>query len=770
MHGFAGEDETMTKTPAASRVLFTLTICAGSFLLFLVQPMIARMALPRLGGAPAVWNSAMLVYQLLLLGGYAYAHWIGRFAGRTQAALHLGLFLIAALALPLGLGAGMSNANPFLSVPLLLISSIGPLFFIIAAQAPLMQRWFADSGGGDPYPLYAASNLGSFAGLLAYPLILEPLLALKVQSLVWSVGYGILVLLVGVCALRMRSVAPAQAEASAEVGQLNSAHAPAFAGATAGTPPAVAGAPAKSPPTTREFLRWVILAAVPSGLMLSTSLHLTTDIVPMPLLWVVPLGLYLLSFSLAFSDKRSLVGRISHLAPLMMLMSGGVIFVDNTGYPALYAGLGLLLLFSVAVALHSEMYERRPDPAHLTRFYLAMSIGGVVGGLFCALFAPLVFDWGYEHPILIVAGSFLVMHRPLFRWSYDLWQEKGARLKWAVPIAALILSLFAGGVFLESWPRNFKLFAAGLIVILAVISLGRRVTFSLSLAALMLAMGGWETLKRTMVPGQMTRSFFGTYTVMEFKPGLRSLVHGTTLHGTQYTDPKRATTPLSYYAPRSGIGIAMQAAPTLYGDKARMGLIGLGTGSLACYAKPGQNWTIFEIDPVMVEIAQDPKRFTYLSRCLPKARIVVGDARLTLGAEAADSLDMLTIDAFSSDSVPMHLLTREAFAAYGRVLSKDGVVMAHISNRFLDLRPVLGALTRYGWHVAIRDYDASDEELAANFNYSVWVALSRDPAQLKKLRMTAPDEQWYPLTADANFAGWSDDFASILPIFKPLHR
>jgi spermidine synthase len=733
----------MTNATSANRALFTLTICAGSFLLFLVQPMIARMALPRLGGAPAVWNSAMLVYQLLLLGGYAYAHWIGLFAARTQAGLHLGLFLLAALMLPLGLSAGISDASPFLSVPWLLISSIGPLFFVIAAQAPLMQRWYTDSGGGDPYPLYAASNLGSFAGLLAYPLVLEPLLPLKVQSLIWSVGFGLLILLVGLCAFRL-DFGKKQVEA--------------------------ATAPHVSPPTARQFLRWVILAAIPSGLMLSTSLHLTTDIVPMPLLWVVPLGLYLLSFSLAFSDRRNLAGRIAHLAPLMMLMSGGVIFVDNTGYPALYAGLGLLLLFSVAVALHREMYDRRPDPAHLTRFYLAMSLGGVVGGLFCALFAPLVFDWGYEHPILILAGSLLVVHRPLFRWSYELWQEKGAQLGWAVPLVAALLSLVAGGIVLSELPRNLKLVAAGLIVILAVLSLGRRLQFSACLAFLMLGMGGWQMLERTATPGEMTRSFFGTYTVMDFKPGLRSLIHGTTLHGVQYTDPHKATIPLSYYAPRSGIGIAMQAVPALYGDQARIGLVGLGTGSLACYAKPGQVWTIFEIDPAMVEIAKDPKRFTFLSRCTPSARIVLGDARLTLSKEPGGSLDLLAIDAFSSDSVPMHLLTREAFASYAKTLRPRGVVMAHISNRFLDLRPVLGALTRDGWSVAIRDYDASEAELAANFNYSVWVALSRDAAQLKKLRMTQPDEAWYPLIADPGFPGWSDDFASILPIFKPLKR
>jgi SAM-dependent methyltransferase len=732
----------MTNTALTSRRLFTLTICVGSFLLFLVQPMIARMALPRLGGAPAVWTSAMLVYQVLLLGGYAYAHWIKRLPARTQAALHVLLFLIAALMLPIGLFAGSSIGSPFLWVPWLLIGSIGPLFFVISAQAPLMQRWFAESGAGDPYPLYAASNLGSFAGLIAYPLLFEPVLTLHVQSLVWSLGYGALVVLVGLCAFRFSKVSVRS----------------------------VTGAvPVSSPPTRKQFLRWIILATIPSGLMLSTSLHLTTDIVPMPMLWVLPLGLYLLSFSVAFSDQRRLAGRISHIAPLMLLMSGGVIFIDNTGHPALYAGLGLLLLFSVAVALHSEMYNRRPDPAHLTSFYLAMSLGGVLGGLFCALFAPLVFDWGYEHPILIVAASLLVAQQPLFQWSVDLWRSKGRELIWLLPVAVLLLSLFAGGVIGYHWPRTLKMAAAGIIVLIAVASLGRRTMFALSLTALMLGLGGWEMLGRTLTPGQMTRSFFGTYTVETFKPGLRALVHGTTLHGIQYTNPKYATIPLSYYAPRSGIGIALKRVPTLYGAEARVGLVGLGTGSLACYAQTGQKWTLFEIDPAMVEIARDPKRFTFLSRCLPNAEIVIGDARLTLGKRNPGSLDVLIIDAFSSDAVPMHLLTREAFANYGRVLKPKGLVMVHISNRFLDLRPVLGALSLDGWTVAARDYDATEEEKKQNFNHSVWVALSRDPKQLRQLRASAPDEQWYPLVAQSDFTGWSDDFASILPIFKPFH-
>ena len=309
-------------TSRSLRFRYILTICAGSFLLFLVQPMVARMALPRLGGAPTVWNSAMLVYQALLLGGYAYAHWLGRFAPRRQATIHLVLFLAAALMLPIGLIAGTpsASANPFLWVPWLFIASIGPLFFMVAAQAPLMQRWFSASGGGDPYPLYAASNLGSFAGLITYPLIVEPLLPLKGQSMLWSIGYGMLVVLIGICAVALPKTSAAERQA-----------------------------PASAPPSARTIGMWMLLAAIPSGLMLSTSTHLTTDIVAMPLLWVVPLGLYLLSFfGCLFGQTRTgecdHVGDADHPAcgrrnGLCQQCEVPVRLCGNRPYPALF-GLG----------------------------------------------------------------------------------------------------------------------------------------------------------------------------------------------------------------------------------------------------------------------------------------------------------------------------------------------------------------------------------------------------------------------------------------------
>jgi hypothetical protein len=355
-----------------ARPLFVATIVTGSFLLFLTQPMIGRMALPRVGGAPAVWNSAMMVYQALLLGGYAYAHWLARLRPRLQAGIHLGAFAFAVLWLPIGLSGAMppADSSPILWVPWFLVSSIGPLFFVISAQAPLMQRWFAmESGRGEPYALYAASNLGSFAGLISYPLIVEPLLTLDQQSALWTGGFALLVLLVVGCALTMpaRSVEEVPLESS----------------------------PA---PSRRRVFHWVLLAAVPSGLMLSTTTHLTTDIVAMPLLWALPLGLYLLSFVVAFATRRGAANFIIQVAPLIILIAGGLAFAHGSTRPLAAATLGLSLLFVVAVSLHSEMYRLRPQPDRLTGFYLAMSVGGVLGGALVAIAAPIVFDWTYEHP------------------------------------------------------------------------------------------------------------------------------------------------------------------------------------------------------------------------------------------------------------------------------------------------------------------------------------------------------------------------------------
>ena len=455
----------------ARRWLFAVTILTGSFLLFLVQPLVARLALPRLGGAPNVWNSAMLVYQALLLGGYAYAHALSRLAVGRQALIHVTLLVAAAFTLPIALPAiaPPEAGQEALWVPWLFLLTIGPVFFVVSAQAPLMQQWFAaHRQAGDPYPLYAASNLGSFAGLLAYPLAVEPLLPLGEQSRYWALGYGALVVLVALAGLARRT-APAPAAIAA-----------------------TSGAEAGPAPDARRILVWLALSAVPSGLMLSTTTHLTTDIFAMPLLWVIPLGLYLLSFSIAFAEKRRLAGWMTAAAPVVIAAAGALAMLGSARPSMIAVAASLILLFVVAVALHARLYEDRPSPERLTQFYLVMSAGGVLGGLFTALIAPLVFDWTWEHPILILAAAALL---PLGIWQRYLGRIFRSEQTTRLGIAALLFALFIGALKLfdlrmtdTGWSiAEMALFAA--LIVAAVLLTARRWAFVAGCAALIAALG-----------------------------------------------------------------------------------------------------------------------------------------------------------------------------------------------------------------------------------------------------------------------------------------
>ena len=730
--------------PADQRLVkarFVATIFFGSFLLFLVQPMIARMALPRLGGAPSVWNSAMLVYQALLLAGYAYAHWLTRLSGWQQRAVHLGLFAVASLSLPIGLVAAVppADANSFVWVPWLLLVSIGPLFFVISAQAPLMQSWYALAGREDPYPLYAASNFGSFLGLLAYPLLVEPLLPLISQRWLWSAGYVALAALVGLCALAPWRPSAARSEE-----------------------------PAAARPEWRQVGYWVLLAAVPSGLIMATTLHLTTDIVAVPLLWVVPLGVYLLSFSIAFATDRRRAAALTRLAPITLLIAACGLVADMSSLALAFGAFAVFNLFAVSVALHSALFERRPDAQHLTFFYLMMSVGGVLGGIFCALVAPLVFDSTYENLILLVAAALLLPRVQLFGWTDRLWRvgSRAGGLTWWGSAAVLLISL--GGFALSSaGSGTSQTLASCLIIAAGLVAIGNRLFFTACVAALLLSSGGWEKLELSASPGKMTRSYFGIYSIRSQDDDARLLVHGTTIHGIQNLgDGRRQRMATSYYAPPSGVGLALAAAPNLFGRAARIGVVGLGAGTLACYAKPDQQWTFYEIDPAVVTIARDPSRFTFLSACLPDVPVIVGDARIMLERAPESGTDLLVVDAFSSDSVPMHLLTREAFASYRRHLSPQGLLMIHISNRYLDLEPVIAAAAATGgWHARYRFYQPTKREADANYGASMWVALAPDAATLARLEQ-ASTREWRALRSGKGFQPWTDDHASFLPLIR----
>lgn len=733
----------MTAVPASRRRwLFVLTILTGSFLLFLVQPMIARIALPRLGGAAAVWNSAMLVYQALLLGGYAYAHLLGRLSARRQGLVHLLVLVVAATFLPIGFvdRAVPLGAEPALWVPYLFAISIGPLFFAVSAQAPLVQRWFALSHpSDDPYALYAASNLGSFAGLLAFSLLVEPLLPVTSQRWLWSAGYVVLVALVVLCTQLLPRTEDRHARISS---------------------PTRAGGRARA----RRWLTWMVLGLVPSGLMLATSTFISTDLLAMPLLWVVPLALYLLSFSVAFAANRTAADAITRYAPVTLVVFGGMLMGGLANASLFAPVVAAAVLFVTSVALHTRLYRSRPAPAELTSFYLAMSTGGALGGVFAGLLAPIVFDWTWEYPILIVAAGALMPQTFLAQQIARLWFAP--RWRYLLPIATVlvllvlvVLSVSVLGAPDEGRYLGFSFLA---VAVLGILSVGRRAAFVGVLVSGLLLFGGVQSLSLTLTPGARVRSYFGVYTLAD-APRRRTLVHGTTVHGVQLVgNAARERTPTTYYVPGSGVGQLMTLAPVLYGDAARIGVVGLGTGTLACYRQPGQRWRFYEIDPAMVRIATNG-HFTFLRRCAPDAQVVVGDARVSLSREPAASLDLLALDAFSSDAVPMHLLTLEAFDTYGRVLSPRGAIAVHVSNRYLDLLPVVAAAAHArGWHVAILNYTPDPFEEDAS--KSAWIMMTRDRRVYDAV--TRRDAKWRAVRPREDFAAWSDDYGSILPLLR----
>ncbi len=729
----------MTEAPRsaglARRGLFILVVLVGSFLLFLVQPMVARAALPLLGGAPSVWNSAMLVFQVLLLSGYAYAHALTRLSFRRQAVVHLGLLALAALTLPVALADIPPPAAGWevLWAPALIAATIGPVFLLLSAQASLMQRWYAAvAGARDPYRLYAASNIGSFAGLLAYPFWLERDMALAKQSLVWTWGYLALIVLAALAAASRWKVAD--------------------------EPVRVASGEPAPPVPRRNVLLWLALAAVPSGLMLSTTTLLTTDLMAMPLLWIIPLSAYLLSFPVAFSSEGMWGSILTRYAPILLLLVGGFAMISGgQANPAIALAM-VALLFVLSVALHGRLYALRPHPDRLTFFYLMVAAGGALGGIFTTLIAPVLFDWVYEHALLLLAAALLTPQLSFVPFLTRFWQagdRRRQRVAAAAVLTAAVLAWFLAQAVEQGRGESILLLVAAIIAI-GLLLIGKRWAFAATFALLMLGHGGLSTLALSL-EGARSRSYFGVYTVQETPDGLmRRLNHGTTMHGQQFLDAARRLEPTSYYGRNSGIGLAL----TQMGAEARVGVVGLGVGTVACYRQPGQDWTFFEIDPAVVRYSQD-RTFTFLSECAPDARILIGDARLRLTEEPAGRFDLLAIDAFTSDAIPMHLMTREAFEVYARTLAPDGLLLMHISNRFLDLAPMVAALAEEGgWRGILRD----DADVAEGQSESIWIALARDEARLDALE-AASARTWTELPPAAPQA-WTDDNSSLIPLLR----
>lgn len=726
--------------------LYGFTIFLSATLLFLVQPMFAKMVLPMLGGTPAVWNTCMVFFQAMLLAGYSYAHATTSLLGvRKQAMLHCLLIVLPLLVLPITVAEGWSpptEGNPVGWLLLLLGVSVGLPFLAVSTTNPLLQKWFADTGhpaARDPYFLYAASNLGSMLSLLAYPVLLEPSLRLATQSEIWTYGYLALVGLIVACAAVLVKSKPAGAVSAS---------------------PANQGALLSGTVTVKRRARWIVLSFVPSSLMLGVTTYITSDIASVPLLWIVPLALYLLTFIIAFASKPLLPHRwmVASVPWLVLPMAIGMASLD--------LNFSLLILvpitfFVLSMVCHGELALDRPDTGHLTEFYLWMSLGGVLGGMFNALLAPVIFSSVVEYPLAIVFACLLC---PALKK-----QDTRAR---AYALDLLLPAILAALMGLLIWqflhdsepPMMTKLVIFGLPAMICFAFKERPIRFGLGIAAILFAGRVHVALQHELLYTE--RSFFGIHRVqVDRKHEYHLLAHGTTFHGRQSLDPSRQCQPLAYYYPTGPIGDVFHEIGQREEVKS-IGLIGLGAGGMIAYSKPGQHFVYYEIDPAVKRIAEDPKFFTFLSNCVQGTyEIILGDGRLRLVEGPDHGYQLLVLDAFSSDSIPMHLVTIEALRLYLSKLAEDGVLAFHISNRYLDLEPVVAALAEQEGLVCLTRSDRAPvgKEAEEGKAASQVVVMARKRSDLKGLAL---DPNWVPAQTRSNVAPWTDDFSNILGILK----
>jgi hypothetical protein len=803
--------------------LFAGTLFLSAVLLFLVQPMMAKMVLPLLGGTPAVWNTCMVFFQAALLGGYLYAHltttWLDP---RRQVLVHGALVLVPALCLPLSIGTGWvpsGDANPIPWLLGLMVVSVGLPFFVIATSAPLLQRWFAETGhpaARDPYVLYAASNLGSMAALLGYPVLLEPCFRLTAQSWMWSIGYGLLVLLVlGCAAIVWRSS-----------GKSDDRHDPSrlhadWSAARLGW---------------KLQLRWLALAFVPSSLMLGVTTYMTTDIAAIPLLWVMPLALYLLSFILVFARIPPAVHRLMAAAAPVLIVS--LIFMMISGLVtniSLVIALHLATFFVMALFCHGALARSRPGARHLTAFYLWMSLGGMLGGMFNALLAPMLFRTLLEYVLVLTLGCLLLPAATGGRWQRWLcgtcfaavilgghnigWLlgrlpqllggvlEGGLDLSWAgLPpgFEVIVMSTAAAAYILcrktdrtqraldVGLPLLLGLFAAGLMFsgqgsywglgtlplhypwLTAVATIGlplaacwtlrvRPVRFGLGLAAVLLASALVEVSSSDVV--YRVRSFFGAHRVERQTNHVYRFYHGTTLHGLQSRAETERSKPFAYFHQRGPIGQVFDSYRKA-GSRQRLAVLGLGIGTLACYGQAGDEYTFYEIDPEVERIAEDPEYFTFLQDARHRGvgvQVVLGDGRLKLAEAPENHYDILIADAFSSDAIPVHLITAQALELYLGRLTEDGLLAFQITNRYVNLEPVLYRLAQHFGLRGLIQYDPGHGEGAGC--PSTWVVLARRPDRLGPL-LGHHAKRWRPLAGQPGVGLWSDDFSNLLSVFS----
>jgi hypothetical protein len=745
------QDMSAAGAPPASRnrlllVVYTAAIFVSALLLFSVQPLFTKMVLPRLGGSPAVWSVAMVFFQSLLLAGYAYAHFLMQLKNRIiPVAVHLVLLVIAMLTLPLSIASGWgeppAGGYAFWLLGLFAVS-IGLPFFALAANNPLLQAWFVRTGhpdGPDPYFLYASSNIGSFLALLSYPVLLEPMFTLRTQNLIWTGGYGLLIALIAGCgALLLRSPATAAVDILAE-------HSDA------------------PPPALMLRLRWIFLAAVPSGLLIAVTAHISTDVAAAPLLWVLPLSLYLLTWVLVFQSRPLLPHRWVMLAQPLAI-AGTVILLAVGGEQNLLLTLGghLLCFFVIAMACHGELARTRPPAKYLTGFYVALSFGGMLGGLFAGLIAPFTFSWIAEYPILLALAA---LCRPpggderLARWARWYW------LLLLVLAVALIAPSWSSGKVMD-WLDDRRVWVIGAVGVLsALLALGLNASRWKIFATVVVALVLIRAYPADDGRVETVRSFFGVHKIVVTPNGqYHVLMHGTTIHGAQkyLNDDGSPVTgrpePITYYHRDGGIGQAITAVRERKGAPLRVAVIGVGSGTLTCAAVSGENWKFFDIDQSMVDTARDPKYFSYIKNCAPEVKPVIGDARLTFAREPEGTYDTIIVDAYSSDAIPIHLATKEAMKIYKDRLAPQGVVVMHVSNRHLELESVVvGIADANDMKCWVFDEDSGrDNEYI--FATDV-VVCARDDADVGKLAKSDKWEQTDPVWGQRV---WTDDYSNIL--------
>jgi hypothetical protein len=731
-------------------LVYCITLFVNAALLFIIEPMVAKMILPFLGGSPAVWNTSLVFYQACLLAGYAYAHfgsvWLGT---RRHALVHLNLLLAGLLLLPIALPThwfGSLSGNPVRLVLAVLAVSIGLPFLVLSAGAPLLQKWFAQSGhvsAQDPYFLYAASNAGSLAGLLTYPFLLEPHLSLRQQNQFWLIGYLVLLTLAALCVLfylrpfsgREENLTPSYPEEKR----------PEFGAGT---------------PTVTRRLRWILWSFVPSSLLLGVTSYITTDIASAPFLWVVPLAAYLLSFILAFARSVWTTRPVVLRCQAFFLVAAGVtVFLQANQPDELLLPLHLIGFFITALVCHGRLAQDRPNVQHLTEYFLYLSLGGVLGGVFNALIAPSLFKYVIEYSLVIALAAWI---RPVPPAREDSTAVR--RLDWLLPPAVItVIVLIAVALKHQGIlpPANDRMLIAGLAGLFLLNSALRPVRFGAGLLLLVLLSLWYPSPMGKILYSD--RSFFGFYRAAADTGGKRNvLFQGTTVHGAQNIESGSELMPLTYYHRTGPAGqVLAEAAHT----KRRIAVVGLGTGALACHGTNEQTFTFYEIDPLVEKIARDGRLFTYLRDCPPRISVVIGDARISLAKAPDQTYDLFILDAFSSDVIPVHLLTREAVELYLRKTAPGGMLLFHVSNRVMDLAPVLDRLaSELGLAAFIQnDLQINDRESAEGKSPSRWILITR---QKRFAGPIVANGRWKPLYGELGGDLWTDDYSDLLKVIR----